>query len=78
MESARYRRLWVIQTHKKEDRLHCKHLERLQEVTVCEVFEVDLVLISLRVDCPVLCGKADLLCSAREQDRGKGLSGSAY
>ena len=38
-----------------------------------EVLEVNLVLVRLRVDCPVLCGIADLLCSSREQDRGKGL-----
>jgi hypothetical protein len=78
MELARYRRLWIILTHKKKNRLHCKHLERLQEVTVCEVFEADLVLVSLGVNCPVLGGEANLLCSAREQDRGKGLSKSAY
>ena len=53
-------------THKKKNWLHSKHLERLQQVAMCDIFEVDLIFISLCMDGPVLCGKADLLCSARE------------
>ena len=63
----------IALTHKKKNGFHSKHLERLQEVAVCEIFEINLVLVRLCVDCPVLCGIADLLCSSREQDRGKGL-----
>lgn len=43
-----------------------------------EIFEVDLIFVSLCVNCPVLCGEADLLCSAREQDRGESLSRSVW
>lgn len=62
-----------VQGDQQKDRLHGKHLERLQQVTVRELLHVDLVLVCLCVDCPVLRGEADLLCSARKQNRSQGL-----
>jgi hypothetical protein len=75
---ARHRVIRSIPTHENKDWFHCKHLERLQQVAVCDIFEIDLVFVSLRVKGPVLCLVTELLCSARKQDRSKSLSELAY
>lgn len=70
--------LTINETHIKRDEqengLKSKHLERFQEIAVGDVFQVDLILVSFSMDCPVFGGESNLLGPFLEEHRSECLA----